>query len=443
MVFICTAAGAFLSHQDSWVESFFQDMIAGEPCICVLRGFDATPWRLRFGSMQDMLSPHSRYSLRKKDGTGWELVSAAEFAKRYGGKIGRFGVLEVLAQQLQINCVGRDGICHGMRKLIPPMILQRGNASTIYAAVQRSCPQIAKAQLETLCGKVPCVWMLERPDAHSANQRMRARDLKDREHLKNCYDMPGCCAAHQGHRCVASREPGIIGNLYALAFLGGNGDCQKTFQEALWKIVDEDLNEGWQLASPHPGWRQSNEAMVKHTQLRDVATGDAVIDLSSLIEDTPALKCLFQFLNGDWREGRITHFCSGRDCCLDLNHCKQQVYGALLGVDVTFSDETNMPSVDDWGSCGASASRALFGYGCHRVLPRMVERAFPNYRRTVEVDDNSDGATLYRAKLTKKMNRVKWWVSNREAQSSIIAYGLCGAHIECLIKRLDSIDQDR
>ena len=107
MSFTCATAGAFLSHQDYWVDKFFDDMLATEPCICILRSFDGTPWRLRFGCMQEQLAVHARYTLRKKDDTGWEQVSASEFAKRYGGKIGRFGTLEVLAQQLQINYVAR------------------------------------------------------------------------------------------------------------------------------------------------------------------------------------------------------------------------------------------------------------------------------------------------------------------------------------------------
>ena len=154
-----------------------------------------------------------------------------------------------------------------------------------------------------------------------------------------------------------------------------------------------------------------------------------------------AIQALLQFVNGDWRGSRIQHFCRGRDCCRDLAHAKEQVFAALCGVDVTHADESKLPSVDDWGSCGHSAATALFGFGCHRVLPRLVEHSIPHYRRNIQVNDHADGATLYRAKLTKKLNRVKWWISDDGALVSLLAYGLCGPHFEKLMKTLDKIDQ--
>ena len=262
MSMTCTTASAFLSHQDEWVDGAFEAMLAKRPCISVYRSYDATPWRLRFGRFADTLAPHARYLCRRADGQGWVLVSAAEYAERNGGRTGRFGTLEVLAQKFQVNYVTRNGCVHGFRKLLPPMILERGNASTIHAAVEASAKQVSKEKLEDLCRACPYVWMMERPDAHSANMRMRARGLKDREHIGNCFDMPGCCCAHQGSRCVASRETGVIGNLYALGWTGGNVATQARYRKGLWEIVDEDLNQGWHLTNPHDSWQPSNKAML-------------------------------------------------------------------------------------------------------------------------------------------------------------------------------------
>ena len=91
-------------------------------------------------------------------------------------------------------------------------------------------------------------------------------------------------------------------------FLVAVAIVNRGFNGGFLQIVDEDFNRGWHLASPHPSWRQSNEEMVKHTLLQDVATGDAVSDATSLIEETPVSKCLSRLLNGDRREGRIQHF---------------------------------------------------------------------------------------------------------------------------------------
>ena len=45
--------------------------------------------------------------------------------------------------------------------------------------------------------------------------------------------MPGQCAAHQGHRCIASKDKDLIGNVHAIAFSCGNPTLQNKLQHAL------------------------------------------------------------------------------------------------------------------------------------------------------------------------------------------------------------------
>ena len=74
--------------------------------------------------------------------------------------------------------------------------------------------------------------------------------------------------------------------------------------------------------------------------------------------------------------------------------------GALLVTDILQSDETKLPSVDNWGTCGRSAGRALFSFACHRL---------------------------------------KAWVNDTEAQLAFLAYSINGVYIERLMLALDSV----
>ena len=436
-----SVACAFRSAQRDWFAERLHHMSLTCSSLCIQRQYDATPWRLRFGGLQSKLYPHARYIMRDSTQSRWILVDSVEFAKRTKGKIGRFGVMEVLAQGLRVQGVGRgDEILHGARLMLPPTILQRGNSSTIHSAVERACPELAHDRLVEICGRVPYVWLNEKPDAHSANQRKRAKSLRLREGIPNCFDVPGTCADHQAHRCIASREPGVIGNLYALAWCGAAVRIQSRFQHCLWKLVCDDLDAGgWICAKPDKSWAASNESMLAHTLLREEGWRCSEDDDFDL-DDHP-VKPVRQFLNGDWRRDRIVHYCLGSDCCRDLEHAKTNVYAALLGSDVTFSDETKIPSIDNWGTCGASSGRALFGFACHRVLPRMVQLAFPHFERNIEHGDDVDAATIIRAKTVKKANRVKAWIEDSDALLHLLAYSINGVHVERLMKSLDAKDQ--
>ena len=253
---------------------------------------------LRFCELQSKWHAHARYVMRDKIGQRWELASASEFANRTRGKVGRFGVLEVLAQGLRVQGIGRDGLFRAARFMVPPIILQRGNASTIHSAVEAACVDVSHERLVEICRRVPFAWLNEMPDAHSANQQKRAKILQMRESILNCLDVPGTCADHQAHRCIASREPGVIGNVYALGWCGANVRIQQRFQQALRKLVNDDLEAGgWICAPPDASWRSSNESMFRHTLLRD---DESLLECGDCEYRHP-VHAVRQFLNGDWR----------------------------------------------------------------------------------------------------------------------------------------------
>ncbi len=49
----------------------------------ISRGADATPRLLDFGGLAPMVAPHARYLCRRETGTGWTLLSMADFQRKY------------------------------------------------------------------------------------------------------------------------------------------------------------------------------------------------------------------------------------------------------------------------------------------------------------------------------------------------------------------------
>ena len=87
---------------------------------------------------------------------------------------------------------------------------------------------------------------------------------------------------------------------------------------------------------------------------------------------------LADLLNTDWTKHYRCHDCTG--CCQGPVDCKAKVYALLLECDLTMSNSQAAPSMDDWGSFGAFASKVVLGTLMHHMLPRLVTRSFDSWQ---------------------------------------------------------------
>ena len=101
------------------------------------------------------------------------------------------------------------------------------------------------------------------PDACSVNMRREERVLEQLP--SNVLGIKTRCVAHQGHRIISSREPGVIGNVHAIRVSCSNVHHGTKLQNALWKA----LEALWYTTDhPDPSWHEGHRIIAKRTLLR-------------------------------------------------------------------------------------------------------------------------------------------------------------------------------
>ncbi|CAK0885912.1 unnamed protein product, partial [Prorocentrum cordatum] len=218
------------------------------------------------------------------------------------------------------------------------------------------------------------------PDDHSANRRRKQKYFSGLP--ANTFAVDWKCSAHQGHRVIENREREVIGNVHAVRVTCSQPHWQNKFQQALKQIIREDLaSGGFQIQVPVPRWQARNDSLFSRTYLRrrTMVTAD-ILDLSTpmdLVSDSAAAKFLLKW-NGDWTLPKVSHYCSGPDCCGGLDDACDQLFGAAIEIDLLMSKDTGAPSLDDWFTCGEVCGKVGLGALCHRVLGRVIDLALPN-----------------------------------------------------------------
>ena len=148
----------------------------------------------------------------------------------------RVGTVELLAQGAVVRWakpseIGPTGEFAGFRVFGKPLVLQRGNASCIFRAVEKHCsgPMTAES-MALLTPKLPFMFTIDKPDAYSAKQRKRA--ISQRSQPANVFDMSGDCDVHQANRIVLGRQRKVVGDIYAVWCVGSHTAVQTRLQAA-------------------------------------------------------------------------------------------------------------------------------------------------------------------------------------------------------------------
>ena len=89
--------------------------------------------------------------------------------------------------------------------------------------------------------------------------------------------------------------------------------------------------------------------------------------------------------------------------------------GAAIAVDLLQAREIDLPSADDWGTCGISCGKSSCGLLAHRILQQVFDQALPSWdaMRPSEDDRDDDVNGLpARLKVQKKAWRAKMVLSD-------------------------------
>ena len=121
------------------------------------------------------------------------------------------------------------------------------------------------------------------------------------------------------------------------------------------------------------------------------------------------------------------------------------MHAALCEVGILQSSDADLPSMDDWGSCGKACGASALGVLCHDVLHQVIFMSFPNWSSMAPANDHGAGARdtidMLRQKIQKKAWRSKLVLECFKRKIRIVLMSWLGAPIEVLQSELTYRDQ--
>ena len=177
---------------------------------------------VRFGGMRDLIQPRARYLVKVSTDRGeeWRAVPLAEYKEIHPKGSTSTGAVEMFAQRCEVQWISPSGNFEYRAYYVPPVVLERGNSSCTFSAVDRSVGFFSADVISRFAEEVGA-WVIinDTPDNCRVNLRMQAflAGLLGPRVLFS----PGGCVAHKVHRIVhhATREKDVVGNCHALQFV--------------------------------------------------------------------------------------------------------------------------------------------------------------------------------------------------------------------------------
>ena len=231
------------------------------PWLLQCRHMDATPVKVRFGALADMLSPFSRYWIHDKSkprGQQWTCTAAEELIAR-GVHLPKVGIMELLGQACSLiwlgEAQGRTNVacwvanCRSIA--CRPRFLQHGGASCLLEAFEQLVPSLSVKNMLSLCAVGVNVVLYTGMDGASSCTRTRmAIGAQFEEHNRTALRHEGSalmihvpCIGHIIQREIENTGSikVLTGKLYATAFVAGLTDIQTQMCIDLDRLVDNDL----------------------------------------------------------------------------------------------------------------------------------------------------------------------------------------------------------
>ena len=174
---------------------------------------------------------------------------------------------------------------------------------------------------------------------------------------------------------------------------------------------------------------------MKHTLLRKEDPGVVSHLQRHSLEDSAVCRFL-RFWNGLWESRVITHYCDG--CCDGPETTWHNLYSSANEIDLLQSKESELPCLDDWGTCGIASGKSALGILCHEVICQVAVDAIPSWRGAVGGDDPID---QLRMKIQKKAWRTKCVLQSPSHKLRIVVSSWLGAPVERLQSHLIYLDE--
>ena len=219
---LSTCSSAAWELQRRWVADVAADVRRNQRCVAVFQYYDATPRQMWFGRCQRFLTDCARYPVLE-DGK-WKTYRLDDYLKLCPGgrRVVNKGTLEFFASAVEIRQMQQDGTHRGARIIARPQILERSNASCIYAALEATSMDFAIDRLPAIASRVPFILVGEAPDACRANIKKQLFTSHQLRPIANAVHSRSKCGAHQACRVIAATEGRSIGDVHACCVACGH-----------------------------------------------------------------------------------------------------------------------------------------------------------------------------------------------------------------------------
>jgi hypothetical protein len=160
----------------------------------VNKGFDGTAWNVMFVRLQTLVAPWARYFLQNEQGK-WVAYSLADFqllskSRRLPGR----GILELLAQQMNLAWLDKSDHLGTGDILVPPRFLQDGTASTIHSAVESAVSGLNIASMIELAKHLRFLFVSEAPDQAASHKTKTSLFTLSLKRILTCSVLLGVAA---------------------------------------------------------------------------------------------------------------------------------------------------------------------------------------------------------------------------------------------------------
>ena len=357
---------------------------------------DCTPVKVNFGNLRRDLAPHARYWHNEKiEGCAdvkWRLLSAEDFRTVSRKEFPPSGIVELLAHLQRISWPketrGFMGV-ESKRARLRPCYLQRGNGSTIYAALARDHTFITFEDLCSMAHEIPFVLWNVNSDLASSCQRGKMEKARQaRMHNDRALEpestigvimfISGECVGHIFHREIEKEfeTQRLIPRLYDAAWCVTLPGMYSSMVQAFDRIVSGDWEFGFfpHVQPPDPAWERHRKALVDLTLRRSLLTRAEQED-DHLTGSLESLADEWQdFFNGDPRQPFLSHFCFKPGCCggqdkeVSKARCRRLLQYALL-----FGVGKSLPSTTRWYTFSPHLASQALGLFTNKVYTRAQE----------------------------------------------------------------------
>ena len=207
---------------------------------------------------------------------------------------------------------------------------------------------------------------VERAVVKNANDKLAQEGAEETTSMTLLHVL---CCAHKIHtaaqRCWELDQQMVSGLTRVLLLLGSAGAMRK-ISLALERVVRERLDIKPLQALDEDAVAYRNQMMtwmqLPASQPKKRATLEAVAK---------------HILNGDWRQPRLQHLCSGQYCC--ISHATAVAKVRLGAEKVLRALRTNLFAKNDWKSWASSWRVIVMGTAIHNLLPHVFLEVFENH----------------------------------------------------------------